>query len=113
MNKKVAMEEAGQDQGLVLGANVSKLSKGTMAAAVCWDDKFTAKWKEKSDFLRRNKEILDAEYSTILEALRIADKITLNFGTLINIFFDFQKALRTIGRPSTFPEKRCWRSSVF
>ena len=50
-------------------------NQGQTAAAVCWEDKSAAKWKEKSIFMGKNKEILDAELWAISEALDIAKKI--------------------------------------
>ena len=83
-----------------------------MAAAVCWEEKSTAKWKEKSMFLGKNKEILDAELWAISEALDIALKIA-NPRTPITIFSDSQKALRAIALPFTSQENRFLRSLVY
>ncbi len=61
-SKKEAIEEARKDnQGLVLWTDASKLNQGQTAAAVSWEDKSITKWKERSIFLGKNKEILDAE----------------------------------------------------
>ena len=60
--KREAIEEAKKDKaGLVLWTDGSKLDQGHAAAAVCWEDKPAGEWKEKSIFLGKNKEILDAE----------------------------------------------------
>lgn len=60
--------------GLTLWTDGSKLDQGCAGAAVSWKDKRLNHWKEKSVFLRKNKEILDAELWAISEALVIATK---------------------------------------
>ena len=105
--KKEAMEEARKDKpGLVLWTDGSKLDQGQTAAAVCWEDKLAAKWKEKSIFLGRNKEILDAELWAISEALEIAKNIANPRTISVTIFSDSQKALRAIALPRTSQENR-------
>ncbi len=60
--KKETIEEARKDRtGLVLWTNRLKLDQSHGAATLCWKEKKTGKWKEKSIFLGKNKEILDAE----------------------------------------------------
>lgn len=65
------LEDARRNQpGLFLWTDGSKLDQGQAAAdAVCWEDKVTGWWKEKSVFLGKNKEIVDADLCAILEAL--------------------------------------------
>ncbi len=47
--KKRALEEARRNQQrLVLWTDGSKLDQDQVAAAVCWEDNLTARWKEKS-----------------------------------------------------------------
>ena len=105
--KKQALEEAKKDRtGLVLWTDGSKLDKGKVGAAVCW--------KDKSVFLAKNKEILDAELWAILEALGVAKKETLNgWNTPITIFCDSQKALKTIQHPPIHQENRFLRSLIY
>lgn len=97
----------------MLWTDASKLNQGQTAAAVCWEDKSTAKWKEKSIFLGKNKEILDAELWAISEALSIAEKILVNSEMPVTIFSDSQRALRAIGLPFTSQENRFLRSQVY
>ena len=107
------MVEARKDnQGLVLWTDGSKLDQVQAAAAVCWKDRSTAKWKEKSIFLGKNKEILDAELWAILEALVIAEKMA-GPRTPITIFSDSQKALKAIALPFTSYENRFLRCQVY
>lgn len=57
------------------------------------------KWsvdKKKKVFLGNNKEVLNVELWILLEALDIAIKTTNMKITLITIFCDLQKALKTI-----------------
>ena len=57
--RKQAWEEATRYRtGLVMWTDASKLDQGNTGAAVCWKGN---QWKEKSIFLGKNKEILDAE----------------------------------------------------
>ncbi len=73
---KEVMKKAKKDhQGLVFWAYGSKLDQGQAIFVVCWEDKSTTKWMEKSIFLGKNKEILDAKLWAILEALVIAAKM--------------------------------------
>ena len=112
--KKEAMEEARKDKpGLVFWTDGSKLDQGQIAAAVCWEDKSAAKWKERIIFLGRNKEILDAELWAISEALEIAKKLATPRSMSITIFSDSQNALRAIALPCTSQENRYLRSLVY
>lgn len=53
--KKEALEEARKERtGLVLWRDGSKLDQGQAAAAVCWKEKTTGQWKEKSVFLGKS-----------------------------------------------------------
>lgn len=57
-----ALEKAKRDErGLVMWTDGSKLDQGNVGAAVCWKDETSNQWKEKSVFLGKNKEVLDAE----------------------------------------------------
>ena len=108
------MEEARKgNQGLVLQTNALKLNQDQTAAAVCWKDKSTSKWKERSIFLGKNKEILDAELWAILEALDIVEKIPAHPITLVTIFSDSQRTLRAIALPFISQENRFLRSHVY
>ena len=111
-SKKEAIEEAKKNNsGLVLWTDGSKLDQGPAAAAVCWEEKSSAKWKEKSIFLGKNKEILDAELWAILEALGIAEKA--NPRAPVIILSDSQKALKAIALPFTSQENRFVRSRIY
>lgn len=75
----------------------SKLNQENAEAAVCWRNKNLDQRKEKSGFLRKNKEILAAELWAILKALEIASKETLHSkSTPVTIFCNLQKALQAI-----------------
>ncbi len=105
--KREAIEEAKKDKaGLVLCTDGSKLDQGHAAAAVCWEDKPAGEWKEKSIFLGKNKEILDAELCAILEALDIVKKIANAKNTPVIILCDSQKALGAIALPFTSQKDR-------
>ncbi len=55
-SKKKALEEAKKIQaGLVLWTDGSKLDQGQTAAAVCWEDNFTGRWKEKKRVLGKKQ----------------------------------------------------------
>ena len=112
-SKKEAMKEAKKDyQGQVFWTDRSKLDQGQAATAVSWEEKSTVKQKEKSMFLGKNKEILNAELWAILEALVIAGKMA-NSQISVIILSDSQKALRAIVLPFTFQENRYLRSQVY
>lgn len=54
-------------------------------------------WREKSSFLGKNKETLDANLWAILDTLNIPTKETVNAkDTPLTIFCDSQKALEAI-----------------
>ena len=77
--RKQALEEAARYRtGLVMWTDASKLDQGKTGAANCWKDKLLDRWKEKSIFLGKNKEILDTELWAIWKALEIALKETTN-----------------------------------
>ena len=80
--------------GLILWIDGSKLNQGQNTAVVCWKKKSTTKWKEKSIFLGKNIEILDAELWAILEALVIPEKTNPKMS--VTILSDLQKALGAI-----------------
>ena len=112
--KKKALEEARKTQvGLVLWTDGSKLDQGQVAAAVCWEDNFTGCWKEKSEYLGKNKKIGDAELWAILMALDIASKMGIGCDIPVMIFCDSQKALNTIVRPSIYHEYRFVRDLIY
>ena len=56
----------------------SKLDQRNTGVAICWKSRNLDQWKEKSYFLRKNKEILDAELWAIWKTLEIALKETTN-----------------------------------
>ena len=77
--KKEALEEAKKNcTGLVMWTDGSKLDHGRFGDAVCWRESPIDLWKEKSVFLGKNKEVLDAELWAISNALDIAAKKTSN-----------------------------------
>lgn len=111
--KKEALEEARKDKpGLVVWTDGSKLDQGQTVAAICWEDKLTGQWKDKSMYLGKNKEILDAELWAISEALSIASTRTKIGNTPITIFCDSQKALSTIALPYTSQGNRFLRNLI-
>lgn len=82
------MKEVKKDNpGLILLTDGLKLDSAQVAAAVCQEEKSTAKQKEKSAFLKKNKEILDIELYAILEVLEIEEKLA-NPGTPVTNFSD-------------------------
>ena len=111
-SKKEAIIDASKTSGLVLWTDGSKLDQGQVAAAVCWEEKSSAKWREKSILLGKNKEVLDAELWAISEALDIALKIA-NPGTPITVLSDCQRARRAIALPSISQENQFLRSLVY
>jgi len=70
-------------------------------------------WKGKSEYLGKNKEIVDAELWAISEALDIADKSGIGSDIPITIFCDSQKALNAIARPPTCQEYRLLRELIY
>ena len=102
-NKKQALKEARKYRaGLIFWTDGSKLDQGNTGAAVCWKDKALDRWKEKSIFLGKNKEILDVELWAIWKALEIALRETTNMKNVpVTLFYDSQKALKEIIRPSS------------
>ena len=113
--KKQALEEAISYQtGLVMWTDGSKLDQGNTGAAVCWKDRNTDQWKEKSIFLGKNKEILDAELWAIWKALEIALKEITNTRDIpVTVFCDSQKALDAIKRPPSWKENRFLRGMIY
>ena len=60
--RKQELEEARKyPSGLAMWTDAFKLNQKNAGTAVCWKDKVIDRWKEKSIFLEKNKEILDAE----------------------------------------------------
>ena len=97
--KKRALEEARKNQpGLVVWKDGSKLDQGQLAAAICWEDKFTGQWKRRSVFLGKNKEIVNANLWAIL-ALDKANRTAIVRNILVIIFCDSQKALNAMRFP--------------
>ena len=81
-------------------------------AAICYQKR--NQWKQKSLFLGKNKEILDAELWAISEALDTAIRETSNANnTPITIFCDSQKALTTIRHPPSHKENRFLRVYIY
>lgn len=73
--KKHALEEAAKYRaGLVMWTDGSKLENSSFVAAVCWRDKKLGRWKQKSVFLGKGKEVIDAELWAISDALDTATK---------------------------------------
>ena len=96
--KEKAIGQAKKYQvGTVLWTDGSKLNTENVGAAVTWRDKSLNKWRETSLFLRKNKEILNAELRAIAIALEVAKRETGgNFGAPITVFTDSREALTTI-----------------
>ena len=112
--KKQALHEATKYRAsLVMWTDGSKLDNGNSGAAVCWRDKRLARWKQKSVFLGKNKEILDAEPWEISDGLDIAIQETSNANNTITIFCDSQKALQAIQQPSSHNENRFLREQIY
>lgn len=113
--KKNAIEEARKYRpGLVMWTDGSKLDRGSVGAAVCWREKALDLWKEKGDFLGKNKEILDVEVWAISMALDAALKETLDAKDApVTIFRDSQKALRVIGNSPSHKENRFLRGCIY
>ena len=113
--KKQALVEATRYRtGLVMWTDGSKLDQGNAGAAVCWRDRNLDQWKEKSVFLGKNKEILDAELWGILKALEIASKEMANTeDTPVTIFCDSQKALEAIQHSPSYKENRFLRGIIY
>ena len=75
--KNKALEEAKKYRAeYVIWVDGSKLSQGNAGAAACWKDKNHNRWENKSIFLGKNKEIIDAELWAIAIGLETAGKIT-------------------------------------
>ena len=92
----------------------SKLDQGNTGAAVCWKGRNLDQWKEKSYFLGKNKEILDAELWAIWKALEIELKETKNTrGIPVTVFCDSQRALEAIKRPLSWKETRFLRGMIY
>lgn len=92
----------------------SKLDQGNIGAAVCRRDKGRDQWKDKSVFLGKSKEILDAELWAILEALGITRNETLNARDMpITIFRNSQKALKAIEPPYIHQGNRVLRNLIY
>ena len=71
--KEKAIKQAKKYQvGTVVWTDGSKLDTGNVGAAVTWRDKNLDEWKERSLFLGKNKEILDAELWATAMALEAA-----------------------------------------
>lgn len=106
--KKKALEEAKKYwTGKVVWVDGSKLSQGNVGATACW--KSQNRWENKSVFIGKNKEIIDAELWAIAIGLEIAGKITLDGRqTPIKIFSESAEALNILGRanPSASPYLR-------
>ena len=106
-HKEQALEEATKYRaGLIMWTDGSKLDQGNTGAAVCW--------KDKSVFFGKNKEVLDAELSAILDVLKFATKETRNAKDIpITIFCDSQKALIAIQHAPSQRENRYLRGLIY
>ena len=113
--KKQALKEATRYQaGFVIWTDGSKLDNGSCGAAICWRDKRLNKWKQKSVFFGKNKEILDAELWAVSDALDTAIRETSNAdNTPIIIVCDSQKALKAIQHSSSHNENRFLRGQIY
>lgn len=113
--KESALEEAKKYRaGLVMLTDGSEDRVGRVGAAICWREKSLDSWKEKSFFLGKNKEIIDAELWAISEALDIAVKKPNNTTNApVTIFCDSQEALRAIEHPPSHKRNRFLRGSIY
>lgn len=92
----------------------SKLDQGNTGAAVYWDDRNLDRLKEKSIFLRKNKEVLDAELWAVVKALEIAEKETENTREIpVTIFCDSQKALKAIQHSPFYKDNHFLRGIIY
>lgn len=96
--KKKALEESKKYRaGNIFWVDGSKPSQGNAGAATCWKDKNLNKLENKSAFLGKNKEIIDAELWAILIGLETSGKITLDtHQTPITSFSDSREALNSL-----------------
>ena len=113
--KKKALEEVKKYRaGNVFWVDGSKLSQGNAGAAACWKDKNHNRWENKSVFLGKNKEIIDAKLWAIAIGLETVGKITLDsHQTPIRIFSDSTKALNTLCRSNPYTRTPYLRDLIF
>lgn len=112
--KKKALEEAKKyHAGDVFWVDGSKFSQGHVGAAACWKEKDLNKWENKSDFLGKNKDIIDAELWAITIGLETARKLTVNSRpTSVTIFSDSREALTSLGQLSSQARNTYLRSLI-
>ena len=111
--KMQAVREARKNHaGLTLWTDGSKLTNGRCRAAIYWKNK-KSNWTQKSVFLDKNKETLDAELWAIMEVFEIAMRETSAINnTVITIFYDSQKAFIAIRQPPSQKENRFLRGQI-
>ena len=110
-SKKETLEAARSDRpGLVLWPDGSKLGYGCTGAAVFWKE--GRRWKEKSFFSRKNKEILEAELWAILKSLEVAKNTEFAGNTSVTVFCDSQTALKAIALPPAAQQNRVLRGLI-
>ncbi len=113
-NRNEALEGAKKDRtGLIFWTDGSKLDQGHAAAALCWKDKPAGQWREKSVFLGKNKEVLDAELWAVSETLDIAKKRINIVNKLVTIFCDSQKAFKAIVLSLTYQGNRFLQGLIY
>lgn len=91
---------------LILWTDGFKLDQSHVVAAVCWKNKPAGQWKEKREFLGKNKEVLNAKICAVSEVLDIVKKRINMVNKQVTIFCDSQKALKAIALPLTCQENR-------
>lgn len=113
-NREQALHEATKNRtGLIFWTDGSKLDQSNAGAAVCWKDKRLDRWKNRSFYLEKNKEILDAELWAISEALVVVTKEIPNAKIPITVFCGLQKALTTIQHAPAKRENRHLRGLIY
>lgn len=112
-HKKKALQEAKKDRtGLVFWTDGSKLEQGNTGAAVCSRDEKFDRWKNRTSYLGKNKEVLDVELWAISEALILATKETRNTKIPITVFCNSQKAFTAIQHTPLQRKNRYIRSLI-
>lgn len=86
---------------------------GQAVAAVWYEDTLTGQQKERSVFVGKIKEILDAELQAVLETLNIANSTGISKNTLVIIFCNSQKVPNTIASTSTGQKHPFQRSCIY
>ena len=95
---KIAKEEAQKDRsGLALWVDGSKLESGGAGAAVVWKNPASQRWDVCKTSSGKNKEILDAEFWGISEALKITLKENISRqARTVKVFSDSQAAIKQL-----------------